>query len=210
MHPPFPIDEAFRARVQDAERSGSASLWNETAASDPLLAQVEPFLGEAAEPDPMFFVESWTFGVTAASENYLRRHQEPKNHESAMPAGFSSFSWLPFFNIEPPAPVAPATAANAVEPTRNPCASDALRQEQETDLLPPGPLTFHAACRLLGVAATSTREEIKAAYRKMASRYHPDRLEHAGSSSEKQASDRMASINEAYRLLCTARLDPSA
>jgi DnaJ-domain-containing protein 1 len=213
VHPPFPIDEVFRARVQDTERSGSASLWNEAAAGDPLLAQVEPFLGKAAEPDPMFFVESWTFGVTAASENYLRRHQEPKNHESAMPAGFSSFSCLPFFNIEPPAPVAPSPVTSSIEPPHAPSVARPRCEpetEPETEPVAPGPLTFYAACQLLGVAATSTREQIKAAYRRMASRYHPDRLEHAGTSSEKQASDRMASINEAYRLLCTVRLDPSA
>ncbi len=212
MHPPFPIDEAFRARVQDAERSGSAALWNETATGDPLLAQVEPFLGKAAEPDPMFFVESWTFGVTAASENYLRRHPEPKYHDAAPPAGFSSFSYtyLPFFNIEPPAPIASLDAAADSAPSAPDSPVARAWQEPATELVATGPLTVYSACQLLGVAATSTREQVKAAYRKMASRYHPDRLEHTGTASEKHASDRMAAINEAYRLLCAMRLDPSA
>ena len=63
-------------------------------------------------------------------------------------------------------------------------------------------LTPESARKVLGVAATSTREQIRAAYRKMASRYHPDRLAQSGASEQKLAGERMASINQAYRLLC--------
>jgi DnaJ-class molecular chaperone len=66
-----------------------------------------------------------------------------------------------------------------------------------------GPLTVESARELLGIAVTSTREQIRAAYRKMASRYHPDRLARSAPHEQKLASERMASINEAYQLLCT-------
>jgi len=69
-----------------------------------------------------------------------------------------------------------------------------------------GPLTPESACRVLGVAAASSREQIRAAYRKMASRYHPDRqdrLVRSGAREQKLATDRMAAVNEAYRVLCT-------
>jgi DnaJ-domain-containing protein 1 len=63
------------------------------------------------------------------------------------------------------------------------------------------PLTLEGARQLLAVASTSTREQIKTAYRRMASRYHPDRLV-SGTEKERQlGTDRMAAINEAYRLL---------
>jgi DnaJ-domain-containing protein 1 len=68
------------------------------------------------------------------------------------------------------------------------------------------PLTLDAARRLLGVTAASTRDEIKAAYRQMASLYHPDHLARRGDRDRQLATDRMAAINEAYRLLCEVRL----
>ena len=40
--------------------------WGGAETSGPLLTQIEPVLGQDAEPDPTFFVESWTVGVTAA------------------------------------------------------------------------------------------------------------------------------------------------
>jgi len=64
------------------------------------------------------------------------------------------------------------------------------------------PLTPEDACRLLGVAATSTRQQVKSAYRQLVRRYHPDRLEHSSEQEQRIATDRMTSINEAYRLLC--------
>ncbi len=74
--------------------------WTEAQSTGPLLT---PLLGEDAEPDPAFFVESWTAGVTTASENYLRRHQHEKSHETPTPAGFPSFTFVTFLNFEPPA-----------------------------------------------------------------------------------------------------------
>jgi DnaJ-domain-containing protein 1 len=175
--------------------------------AETLLTQIEPVLGQDAVPDPTFFVESWTVGVTAASENYLHRHQHQKSHESPAPVDFPSFSFVAFLNPDPPAPVAPASSPGPAEPVRD---FSAARKWGEEDAFVPVPLTFQAACRLLGVAAISTREQIRAAYRKMASRYHPDRLENAAGGDARLASDRMASINEAYRLLCDLAVDRSA
>jgi DnaJ family protein C protein 3 len=59
-------------------------------------------------------------------------------------------------------------------------------------------MTQLRACRLLGVNAGSTREQVRAAYRRMASQWHPDRrTDEVG----RVANERMAAINEAYRLL---------
>jgi DnaJ-class molecular chaperone len=62
-------------------------------------------------------------------------------------------------------------------------------------------MTKELACRLLGVIAPSTRKQIKAAYRRMVSQWHPDRLELASEEVRQMANERMATINEAYHLL---------
>ena len=62
-------------------------------------------------------------------------------------------------------------------------------------------MTPRRACRLLGVTASSTGEQIKAAYRRMASQWHPDRLERGSEHARRMATDQMAAINEAYSLL---------
>ena len=62
-------------------------------------------------------------------------------------------------------------------------------------------MTPRQACRLLGVSPTMGREQLRSAYRRMVTQWHPDRLE--GSSEEELnfATERMAEINLAYRLL---------
>ena len=87
---------------------------------------------------------------------------------------------------------------------------DELLEDDEYVGLLTGALTLERARRILGVAADSTRDQIKAAYRQLASRYHPDR--HTAESDEQRrlATERMASINEAYRLLCALQPDPLA
>ncbi len=72
------------------------------------------------------------------------------------------------------------------------------------------PLTLEGACRVLGVAASGTREQIKAAYRRMANRYHPDRVGRRTEQEQLSATERMVAINEAYRLLCGTWLRESA
>src|ERR1017187_5771188 len=43
---------------------------------------VERLLGDNAEPDTLFFVESWTLGVPAAIENWQQRRLEQADHKS--------------------------------------------------------------------------------------------------------------------------------
>ncbi|HVT98716.1 MAG TPA: J domain-containing protein [Acidobacteriaceae bacterium] len=171
--------------------------------------QIEPLLGQNAEPDPTFFVESWTIGVTGASENYLRRHQHEKDHPAPAPMSFPSYSFVTFLNVDPHTPI-PTQSSPKTSMSDGHSFARRTRSEEDNEAFVPGPLTFQSACRLLGVTATSTRDEIRAAYRKMASRYHPDRLAAAGVGDSQFASDRMASINEAYRLLCDSAVAQSA
>lgn len=51
---------------------------------------------------------------------------------------------------------------------------------------------------VLGLDATATSNEIKTAYRKLASKYHPDKL---SQQSEEQAGEHFKEIEEAYRVL---------
>jgi DnaJ like chaperone protein len=69
------------------------------------------------------------------------------------------------------------------------------------------PITQEVACRLLGVLATSTRAQVKAAYRRRVSQFHPDRLGCMSEEERLAATERMAAINEAYRLLRTRIAD---
>lgn len=54
----------------------------------------------------------------------------------------------------------------------------------------------------LGVAADASDAQIRAAYRRLAARWHPDR------NRSPQAAERMARINEAYRRICEGDADP--
>jgi hypothetical protein len=211
VQPPFPIDEAFSARIQNADHAEVTTEWGQTEFAEPLLAQLQPILGHEAEPDPAFFIDSWTIGVTAASENYLHRHHESKprevSHASELPSYIPSFTFVSFLNIEPTAPAVSSSPEKAIDRTKD--LSGFVYQEEEVELDLTGPLTLQTASRLLGVAANSSREQIRTAYRRMAGRYHPDRQESAGQQHRKQASDRMAAINAAYHMLSTAALDPA-
>ncbi len=52
---------------------------------------------------------------------------------------------------------------------------------------------------VLGVAHTATPDEIKAAYRELVAKYHPDR--HQGNPLEGLAADKLAEIDRAYEIL---------
>lgn len=52
--------------------------------------------------------------------------------------------------------------------------------------------------RILGVEKSATDQEVKKAYRKMAVRYHPDKVAQAGEEYEKGAKEKFQRIQEAY------------
>jgi uncharacterized membrane protein YkvA (DUF1232 family) len=59
--------------------------------------------------------------------------------------------------------------------------------------------------KVLGVQAGATKEEIKAAYKSLAARYHPDRVQHLGEEFQDLAHDRFVAIQKAYEQLRAKR-----
>lgn len=58
---------------------------------------------------------------------------------------------------------------------------------------------------VLGVNPTATNDEIKKAYRRLAMKYHPDKVEGMGEEVKKQSEEQFRKINEAYEQLRTLR-----
>ncbi|MBN2638988.1 MAG: TerB family tellurite resistance protein [Bacteroidales bacterium] len=58
-----------------------------------------------------------------------------------------------------------------------------------------------SAYTILGIKHDATEEEIKAAYREMAKKYHPDKVAHLGDDVKKAAEEKFQSVNEAYEAI---------
>ena len=58
-----------------------------------------------------------------------------------------------------------------------------------------------ASYNILEVSHKSTNDEIKKAYRKMASKFHPDKVHHLGEEFQKMAEEKFKSVNEAYSII---------
>jgi DnaJ like chaperone protein len=52
--------------------------------------------------------------------------------------------------------------------------------------------------KILEIERSATDEEVKKAYRKMAVKYHPDKVNHLGEEIRKSADEKFARVNEAY------------
>ena len=65
--------------------------------------------------------------------------------------------------------------------------------------------TLDAAYRVLGISASASDEEVKKAYRRLAMKYHPDRVETLGEEVKKNAEAQFRAINEAYERIRDAR-----
>jgi len=57
------------------------------------------------------------------------------------------------------------------------------------------------AFKSLEIETTATNEEIKKAYRRMAMKYHPDKVNELGEDIKKSATEKFRSVNEAYESL---------
>ena len=55
------------------------------------------------------------------------------------------------------------------------------------------------AYEILGVTQSQTNQEIKSAYRKKATKYHPDKVSHLGEDFAKFAEEKFKSVNDAYQ-----------
>jgi len=58
------------------------------------------------------------------------------------------------------------------------------------------------AYSILEIQDTATAEEIKKAYRRMAVKYHPDKVSYLGPEIQKAANEKFQKVNEAYQLIC--------
>ncbi len=62
-----------------------------------------------------------------------------------------------------------------------------------------------AAFKVLEIDSSATDEEIKKAYRKMAMRYHPDKVSHLGPEFQQGANEKFQKVNEAYEKIKKVR-----
>ena len=56
-----------------------------------------------------------------------------------------------------------------------------------------------SAYKILEIPSSATNEEVKKAYRKMAMKYHPDRVSYLGEDVQKAAREKFEKVNEAYK-----------
>lgn len=178
-------------------------------------------MGEDSEPDPQFFVESWTMGVAAAMESLQKRRQAQAvrarhSHSLREIQNLGTLSFLQErelgaefhaslkFDESEESPEANQPQLSAQDPTAEAQAQpewDPFAEECESAQEMAQPMTRERAHRLLGAAIGSTQRQIKAAYRRKVTLWHPDRLAHRSEDVRQFATRQMAAINEAYRLL---------
>ena len=58
-----------------------------------------------------------------------------------------------------------------------------------------------APFRVLEISANASDQEIKRAYRKMANKYHPDKVSHLGKEMQSSAEEKFKAVNNAYQQL---------
>ena len=56
-----------------------------------------------------------------------------------------------------------------------------------------------AAYKILEITSDSKDNDVKKAYRKMASKFHPDKVHHLGEEFQKMAEEKFKSVNDAYQ-----------
>jgi len=190
------------------------------ACSSQLFDDIERVLGEGVEPDPLFFLQCWTINISSAVESFKRRHSGqcarwPKVDSTTEVFKDGEGAWQED----------PGIGDSFIG---SPCASASGREESGRSLdvparqsgLRPGyicgdcyehaaesgpvvhPIDRAGAYLILGVQADCTPRQVKAAYRRRVGQWHPDRIEHGSEGARVRATEQMAAINAAYRLLC--------
>jgi DnaJ like chaperone protein len=55
-----------------------------------------------------------------------------------------------------------------------------------------------SAYKILEIGPSATNDEVKKAYRRMAMKYHPDKVSHLGDDFRKTAGEKFSKVNDAY------------
>jgi DnaJ-domain-containing protein 1 len=192
--------------VPHSNQAGS----NQSGQAAPVPIDFQQLLGEGSEPDPLFFVESWTLGAPAAVENFrLRQSMQadptPQSRGDWGPSYVSSqsffhpnpFNWTVFVSVHA-APPDPTSSTPSYRRPIESSTSDTDNLGSQDEALP---MTLDRACKLLGVTPTSTLSQIKSAHRQLVIEWHPDRLQDETEEVRSYATGKMAVINEAYSLM---------
>lgn len=89
---------------------------------------------------------------------------------------------------------------------RNTSADDFTdNRRQKSEWQPYVDVTLQEAYRTLGIRETATDDEVRQAYRQMALRYHPDRVESKGEAAREAAEEKFRKITEARDIIFRAR-----
>lgn len=89
---------------------------------------------------------------------------------------------------------------------RNTSADDFTdNRRQKSEWQPYVDVTLQEAYRILGIRETATDDEVRQAYRQMALRYHPDRVESKGEAAREAAEEKFRKITEARDIIFRAR-----
>jgi DnaJ-domain-containing protein 1 len=200
--------------------------------------RMQQLMGADFEPDPLFLEETWRLGLPTAAENWHRRRREREDRnrrgaeeQEAIPF-FSSTEWIAEFVMPAAAPaeeVQPRTSPSWTPQSWTPldrsaqrwiphgwmpqgwapCDDDPPAHRASTTRLG-NDTEADRAYRILSVSPDSTREQIRSAYRRKVSQCHPDRLRGVNDSDRQLATEQMAELNQAYRLLCDLLLQKAA
>jgi hypothetical protein len=211
--------EGFEAK-QSIEPDRPRNTWK-------FVGDFQQLMGEDAEPDSLFFVESWTLGAPAAMTNLQKRLlAQVYSLHNGQEIGESISLDAPSFVTEK-APYVEYVSSSRTRTELNTCGAEQWQDflerpevqiqshtAQDARILPEwdgyaqesiDPITPESACQLLGVTLASTRKQIKSAYRQTVSEWHPDRFENETREVRQVATQKMVAINEAYRLLIIGR-----
>jgi hypothetical protein len=180
------------------------------------VEHMQQLFGE--DPDPLFLEESWTVGVPVAIEKLHRRRSQRAAHLSRpdmlgedraireLERMASLTGNVENFLEDRSQPI--ETRYSPAWPQYAPAASSENRLASEFGAYnsrqantPVFGISTSLANELLGVSPIASREEVRSAYRRKVSQCHPDRCQDASDAVRRRATQQLADLNEAYRVL---------